>query len=102
MVVALSVRSPADVTADVGRAAKALRRASGLTRRELAARSGVPAPTIRRFEETGLAPFLTVARIAEGLGRNGEISTLFGPSDTLPATLEEALAQERTTVRARR
>ncbi len=99
MVVSLQACTSEDVAARAGQAAKALRLASRLTRRELAARTGVPQPTLRRFEETGLAPFLTVVRIAEGLGREGAVAGLFAPSktppETLPGTLEEALAAER-------
>src|ERR1700685_2412832 len=53
----------------IGSRVKALREASGLSLRDLAARSGVSAPMLSQVERGETSPTLTVAsRIASGLG----------------------------------
>jgi len=85
----------------VGQAARQKRLAMNLTRAELAERAGVPAPTLRRFEETGLAPFLTVIRLAFALEGEVGVKTLFSLPDDLPATLDELIKAESKPSRRR-
>ncbi len=73
-----------------------------MTRKDLGGRAGVPVPTLRRFEDTGLAPFLTVVRLARALSRDGDIAGLFAPQEVLPDDLETLLAEEAGTRRSRR
>jgi transcriptional regulator with XRE-family HTH domain len=77
MIVSLQPLTPTERAAEVGRAARALREAHGWTRAELGARADVPVPTLRKFETSGLAPFLTVVRLAEALGVDGGVDALF-------------------------
>lgn len=100
MVITLKEFSPEQTAARIGRAAKALRLNRNLTRAELAARAGVPAPTLRRFEDTGLAPFLTVVRIAGALELD-EIEALFRLTTTTPATFDDLLAEDNPKRRKR-
>lgn len=70
--------------------ARQLRLLRDLSQAELAARSGVAAPTIKRFERTGQATILNVVRIALALGAEDGFRRLFeAPKFT---SIDEALA----------
>ncbi|GIT93215.1 hypothetical protein JANAI62_36410 [Jannaschia pagri] len=94
MVVSLHIASPEDSAQAAGAALKELRLARRWTRKDLGGRAGVPVPTLRRFEETGLAPFLTVVRLARALARDDEIAQIFAPDQGLPDDLDTLLSQE--------
>ena len=85
----------------IGAAAKALRLELNETRTYLAARAGVPVPTLRRFEETGLAPVLTVIRIAVALGCADRLEHIFAPPPALPDSLDALIRQETRPKRRR-
>ena len=68
---------PTDVLRDISYAAKARRLAENLSRKTLSERSGVPAPTIRHFEETGHIGVLALLKIAEAMDCLREFSALF-------------------------
>lgn len=101
MPISLSIDSPEASAQAAGRALKRLRTARRLTRKDLGERAGVPAPTLRRFEETGLAPFLTVVRLAHALSREDGIAALFAPGEDLPPDLETMLAEDAARSRGR-
>lgn len=101
MVISIKNNSPEQSAAATGAAAKRLRLQMNLSRAELAERAGVPAATLRRFEETGLAPFLTVIRIARTLSCDDQIDHLFDPPQTTPSSIEELMAEEPTQPRRR-
>lgn len=71
------------------------RRAQRLSRDRLAARSTVPAPTIKRFELTGEISFRQLCLLWETLD---DLSRLDGLCDeaSMPTTIEEVLADART------
>lgn len=101
MVISLKNLPPEELSRDAGEAAKRLRLSRNITRDDLAKRSGIPVSTLRRFESTGLAPFLTVVRLAQALGREEEIEALFKADEDLPDSLDEMLEQESSRPRQR-
>ena len=50
-----------------------------LTQAGLAARSGVTLASLRRFETTGQIAFESLIRLAQALGRDGDIAARFAP-----------------------
>lgn len=63
----------------LGAKAKALRLAAGWKRVTLAARAGVSAASLKRFEQTGQASLALVLRVALALGRLAEFEGLLEP-----------------------
>lgn len=101
MVVPLKISSPEEVALKVGLAAKRLRLEANMTQDELALRSGIPLPTLRKFENTGLAPFLTVVRLAQVLSRDDRLEDLFAPAEVLPDSADDLIDQESPQPRQR-
>jgi transcriptional regulator with XRE-family HTH domain len=101
MVISLKPFSPEQDTRKIGLAAKQLRLSRNLTRKDLSLRAGVPVPTLRKFEDTGLAPFLTVIRLAHALSREAVLEKIFAPDDDLPNSIDEMLTREKTRPRQR-
>ena len=81
-------------------AAKARRIALGLTQADLAARSGVPIATLKRFEQRGEASFTTILALAEVLDALAEFQALFPTPDI--RSLEDLDRQEKPRQRVRR
>jgi HTH-type transcriptional regulator/antitoxin HipB len=71
----------------------------GWTRRELADRSGIPEPTIRKFEDTGHLALERLIQLAIVLGAGGEFEDLFAQPPVL--SLDD-LAPAATRKRGRR
>ena len=69
---------------------RALRLAQNWKRDTLAAKSGVSAPTIKRFEGTGTITLDNFLRLCEALGRLPELDRLLMPAPTSMAELERA------------
>lgn len=89
----LSLFSSADVQLALSGWIKARRKTLKLSRQALAARSTVPAPTIKKFETTGqisLRQFLLLWQCVDDLGR---VQGLTDPPPKVPASIEEVLAQ---------
>ena len=73
---------------------KQKRQAQKLSRAALAIKSQVPAPTIRRFEETGhisLKGFLALWLVLDDLGRLLELTK---PAPSTPTTIAEVLSHD--------
>ncbi|MEA3641807.1 MAG: XRE family transcriptional regulator [Lamprobacter sp.] len=88
-----SLHSAADVQQSLSAWIKARRRMLKLSRNALAARSTVPAPTIKKFETTGqisLRQFLLLWQSVDDLSR---LQGLTDPPPKVPASIEEVLAQ---------
>lgn len=64
----LSLKGPKDLQKTFANALKTLRLSKGLTQKTLASRSGVPEPTLKRFEHSGEISFASLLKVAEGLG----------------------------------
>lgn len=90
----------ADAQDTVSTAAKARRIALDLTQADLAARSGVPIATLKRFEQRGEASVTTILALAEVLGALAEFQTLFPMPDI--RSLEDLGRQEKPRQRVRR
>jgi transcriptional regulator with XRE-family HTH domain len=68
---------------------KRIRKAKGITIKELSERSGVPYSTIRRFESSGELSFVALVKIASAINEDGQIDSLF--ADYIPASIEEVI-----------
>ncbi|MCK0715653.1 transcriptional regulator [Chromohalobacter sarecensis] len=90
----LSLLTAADVQHELAGAVRTRRRALKWSRQRLAERSGVPAPTIKKFETTGqisLRQFLLLWQCVDRLERVAALSE--APTQT-PRSIEEVLADE--------
>ena len=74
------LKTPIEASLDLGRKTKDLRLGKKWTRETLSKRSGVPAPTLRRFENTGKIALESFLKIMNALGRLDEIESLLNPS----------------------
>ena len=72
-------KSPIAIIEALGARTKAARLALGWTRKTLAARSGVPEPTIKRFEQTGNIGTAALISIAVALDGVDGVELLFAP-----------------------
>jgi transcriptional regulator with XRE-family HTH domain len=84
---------PEDFARQLGELARERRLASNLTRETLAARSGVPSPTIRKFETTGAISLIGLLRLADGLDCMDDFNALFPRKSAL--TIEEFVSPKR-------
>ena len=89
----ISFLSPQDVLKALANQAKARRLAENFSRKTLAERSGVPEPTIRRFEMTGMIGLAGLLKIAEALGCLEEFGHLF--SEKKPLSIDQVLRKPR-------
>ena len=97
----LSLKSPAELLAELGERARHLRLHRNVPQAELAARADVPLRTLQRFERTGRASTVALVRIAFALGAEESLAALFPRPE--PATLDEVLhTKEPARQRARR
>jgi transcriptional regulator with XRE-family HTH domain len=85
---------PEDFARQLGALAKDRRLASNLTRKTLAARSGVPAPTIRKFEMTGAISLIGLLRLADGLECMDDFGALFPRKSVV--SIDEFVAPPRS------
>ena len=79
---------------------RSIRLDADLTQAGLAARSGVTLASLRRFETTGQIAFESLIRLAQALGRDGDIATLFAPPPV--ASLDELVTSNNLRRRGRR
>ncbi len=94
----LSLTSPGDLQAGIGRRAQQLRLELDITQAELARRAGVAIRTLRRFEATGQASLEHVVRIAFALQAEAGFEALFPARP--PQTIDDIIsAQPRQRVR---
>lgn len=91
--------SPRAIQSLLAARARALRVARGWSRAELAIRSGVPAATIRAFEQTGQIGVSRLLLLAGSLGALTEFHTLFPPP--VAQSLDELEARSGTVKRQR-
>jgi transcriptional regulator with XRE-family HTH domain len=90
----VSVMMPEELSVQLGARAKTLRLLAGWKRTTLAARAGVTAASLKRFEQTGKASLALVLRVALSLGHLEEFAGLLAspPARSLDE-LERRLAQ---------
>ena len=79
---------------------RSIRLDADLTQAGLAARSGVTLASLRRFETRGQIAFESLIRLAQALGRDGDIAALFAPPPI--ASLDELVTFKDLRRRGRR
>lgn len=84
---------PEDLASQIGARVRARRLAANWTRKTLAARSGVPESTLRKFEGTGMIGLLGLLRLADALGCMDDFSKLFPVQAAV--TIDEFVAPTR-------
>lgn len=72
-------KSPTTILEELGSRAKAARLVLGWTRKTLAVKSGVPEPTIKRFELTGKIGTAALVNMAIALDMIDKLDALFAP-----------------------
>ncbi len=95
-----SLHSSGELLAMVGARARQRRLALGQRQEDLAAASGVPVATLRRFESGHNVGFQTIAQIAIALRAEQMLLGLFPAPET--RTLDEIVERRRHRQRARR
>lgn len=91
---------PADIATGVARRVRDRRLAAGLTRDELAARAGMSAASLKRFERTGKIAFDALVRLAVALDAVAGFDRLFEGSTY--ASIDDVLLQQPGRRRGRR
>lgn len=84
---------PEDLASQLGERVRARRLSANLTRKTLAARSGVPESTIRKFEGTGKISLVGLLQLADALRCLDDFSKLFPAKSAM--TIEEFVAPVR-------
>jgi transcriptional regulator with XRE-family HTH domain len=79
---------------------RSVRLDADLTQAGLAVRSGVTLASLRRFETTGQIALESLIRLAQALGRDGDIAALFAPPPV--ASLDELISSRSPRRRGRR
>ena len=87
----LSLLTASDVQHDLAKAVRHRRRELKLSRNALAERSGVPAPTIKRFETTGQISLRQFLLLWQSVDRLECVAALAAPSLSTPQSIEEVL-----------
>ena len=70
------LRPPKDVRLDIAARLKAVRLSQNLTQAELSAKSGVPLPTLRRFEREGEISMKWFVNLMLALRRGNDLNAL--------------------------
>jgi len=73
----MQLRFPSEISKDVARREKILRKRKKLTQAELSIRSGVSLPSLKRFEQTGEISFVSLIKIASVLDDLAAFDQLF-------------------------
>jgi transcriptional regulator with XRE-family HTH domain len=84
---------PEELASQLGERVRARRLSANLTRKTLAARSGIPESTIRKFEGTGIISLVGMLQIADALGCMDDFSKLFPAKAAI--TIDEFVAPVR-------
>ncbi len=84
--------TPAEITLDLAKRVKKIRKRRKITQKQLAARSNVSYATLKKFEQTGQISLMSLVKIAMELGLADEIKTLF--SQPVYLNIDEVLNDE--------
>lgn len=87
----LSIYSPFEVQKKLADTVRAKRKKMKLSRRALAERSTVPAPTIKRFETTGEISLRQFVMLWQCVDRLDVLAALANPPKPAPRTIAEVL-----------
>lgn len=74
-------KTPKEIMLLLGERVRKLRKEQKMSRQDLADRSGVPAPTLRKFEQTGIISLESLLKLIQTLGRLEEFEPLLEPND---------------------
>jgi transcriptional regulator with XRE-family HTH domain len=74
-------KTPKQVMLQLGERVRQLRKSVKMSRQDLADRSGVPAPTLRKFEQTGIISLESLLKLVQIFGRLEEFDKLLQPND---------------------
>ncbi|MNJ88777.1 helix-turn-helix protein [compost metagenome] len=74
-------KTPKEIMLLFGDRIQQLRKKKKMSRENLAERSGVPAPTLRKFEQTGIISLESLLKLVKTLGKLEEFETLLQPDD---------------------
>jgi transcriptional regulator with XRE-family HTH domain len=99
--ISFNMLSPRAMALQIAHRVRVRRLARGWTRRELAERTGIPTPTLRKFEADGQIQLARLLQIAAVLDASREFETLFAAP--VPTSLDQlAPRPERQRGRAKR
>ncbi|WP_417251463.1 helix-turn-helix domain-containing protein [Castellaniella sp.] len=90
----LSIVNYQDIAQKIAQSARQRRLAENLSRKSLAARSGVPEGTIKRFETTGEIGVMALLKLAQALGNLDDFKGLFA-SMVEPVRLKDIVQPAR-------
>ena len=95
-----TILSAPEITEDLSNRLKQRRLARNLTQAGLAARSGVPLGTLRKFEHSGAISLLSFVRLLVALDEQAGLERLLESKDE-GATLDELLSKPKVRKRGR-
>ena len=84
--------TPAEITLDLAKRVKKIRKRRKITQKQLADRSNVSYATLKKFEQTGQISLISLVKIAMELGLADEIKSLF--SQPVYLNIDEVLNDE--------
>ncbi|WP_062270401.1 transcriptional regulator [Endozoicomonas arenosclerae] len=89
----LSLLTPSEVQEQLAAAVMAKRKSKKWSRQTLAEQSGVPAPTIKKFEATGQISLRQFILLWQCVDKLENLSSLTKEDDLLPSSIDEVLRQ---------
>lgn len=90
-------KTSTDIIEDIAMRVRARRKEAGLTQAQLAKKAGVSLSSYKRFEQTGLISFRSLAAIGIALGCESDFDTLF--SWRIYSSIEEVIALSEKGIR---
>ncbi len=100
--ISLMLETPSEKQAAIAQRARNLRISLNVQQKELAERSGVPLPTLRKFEQTGVISLAALMRVALALGALADFDTLFKEREATSIADMEARDKEPKRQRVRK
>ncbi len=81
------LKAPKDIRLEMAERMKKVRLSQNMTQKELSEKSGIPLPTLRRFEATGEVSLKALVNFALALRKAGDLAQVFyePPSNDLYA-----------------
>ncbi len=74
-------KTPKEIMLLLGERVRKLRKERKMSRQDLADRSGVPTPTLRKFEQTGIISLESLLKLVKVVGRLQEFEQLLQPNN---------------------
>lgn len=93
--------TPAEMEAEIAKAAKEKRLSLNLSQKSLSERSGVSFGVIKKFERTGKISLESLLKLAMALGALQEFSKLFSPAQPEESRTLDEILQEKSRKRGR-